>query len=373
MLRKIALLIFLISLCSTTSMDISNHMNVLWGMGNNKAYAIPIEPVPEPDTQREERTPIPSIKKQSEYVLNGHTSYVHSVAFSPDGKRIASGSDDKTIRIWDVLSGQQVQILNGHTGAVNVVMFSSDGKTIISGGDDESVRLWDSNSGMLIGRFPTNRGKVYAIGLNSFGMAAVGEWTSRDINFFNIMTGQRIRTISEADRLGIFCIAFHPNGRIMASSGSDEKISLWDSSSGQIFKTLMDKSETIKGSTRAVSFSPNGIYVASAGEDETIRIWDVNTGSITTKLKGHPNGVHSVAFSPNGRYIASAGGWLSSEGRDEIIVGLWDVTSGKLIKSFKSHQNGGVTSVAFSPDGRRIASASLDKTVRVYDVSEFIK
>ncbi len=234
-----------------------------------------------------------------------------SVAFSPDGKRIVSGSWDQTVRVWDAQTGQELSPLKGHTGEVFSVAFSPDGKRIVSGSGDRTIRVWDAQTGQ-----------------EAFSLKG----------HTSIVTS----------------VSYSPDGKRIVSGSQDKTVKVWDAKTGE--EALSLKGHT--GSVFSVAISPDGKRIVSGSGDATLRVWDAQTGQELFPLKGHTRAVYCVAFSPDGKRIVSGSG-------DRTLL-LWDAQTGQELFPLKGHTDG-VTCVAFSPDGKRIVSGSGDPTLRVWD------
>jgi WD40 repeat protein len=236
------------------------------------------------------------------------------VAFSPDGRLLASGGADAKVKLWEVASGQEVRTLRGHKALVWSVAFSPDGRLLASGGADSTVKIWE------------------------------------------VASGRTVRTLSGHNSWVISSVAFSPDGRLLASGSGDNTVKVWEVASGQEVHTLTGHTNVVK----SVAFSPNGRLLASGGNDKTVKVWEVASGRTVRTLTGHTDWVLGVAFSPDGRLLASAS--------TDKTVNLWEVNSGQLLRTLSGHTDH-VRSVAFSPDGRLLASGGNDKTVKVWEVS----
>ena len=285
--------------------------------------------------------------------LEGHSGSVRSVAFSPDGSRIVSGSDDNTIRLWDTQSGDNIATLEGHSFRVNSVAFSPDGSRIVSGSDDNTIRLWDTQSGDNIATLEGHSFRVNSVAFSPDGSRIVSGSDDNTIRLWDTQSGDNIATL-EGHSEWVNSVAFSPDGSRIVSGSYDNTIRLWDTQSGDNIATLEGHSEWV----RSVAFSPDGSRIVSGSYDNTIRLWDTQSGDNIATLEGHSEWVRSVAFSPDGSRIVS--------GSYDNTIRLWDTQSGDNIATLEGH-SGSVRSVAFSPDGSRIVSGSDDNTIRLWD------
>ncbi|KZP24201.1 WD40 repeat-like protein [Athelia psychrophila] len=292
-------------------------------------------------------------------VLEGHISGVYSVAFSPDGQRIASGSFDLTIRIWDALTGALVAgPFEAHTEDIRSVVFSPDSLCIASCSNDKTVRIWDVKTGTLIaGPFKGHTDHVCSVAFSPDGQRIASCSDDQTIRISDAKTGILITGPFKGHTDGVRSVVFSPDGLHIASGSNDMTIRIWGATTGALIV------EPLKGHTHqvlSVVISPDGQRLASGSIDRTIRLWDAKTGAlIAGPFEGHTSLVHSVAFSPDSQHIAS--------GSYDQTIRIWDAKTGSLTAGPLKGHTSWVYSVAFSPDGQRVASGSADNTIRIWD------
>ena len=283
--------------------------------------------------------------------LRGHRLGAESLAFSPDGRTLASGGFEELF-LWDTATGIRKATLVGQTSSVENVVFSPDGRTLTSSGVmlDDGPRLWDAISGVHLKTLISDPIGVDSMVFSPDGRTlAAGGYTDEIPNagkvvLWDVGTRQHRKTLT-GHTLSVYSLAFSPDSRTLASKSFDGTIRLWDANTGQHRKTL--KHSTGMGDSTDVVFSPDGRTIASGGWQE-IRLWDANTGKHKGTLTGDiSNNVHSTVFSPDGRTIAGA----------SHLAHLWDANTRKHKKTLKRpiYPKGPTESVIFSPDGHTLA------------------
>jgi WD40 repeat protein/tRNA A-37 threonylcarbamoyl transferase component Bud32 len=295
------------------------------------------------------------IHDESLMTLRGHEGQVNCAIFSPNGRRIITCGDDKTIKLWDLTTGQQLMTFRGHSSSIYALAVSPDGKHIASGSNEGIIKLWDVETGAEVITLGGHRYPILALAFSPDGkqVASGSDSYDRNIVLWDAQTGTQLTTLRGHREVN--ALAYSPDGKRLASGSGDWTIKLWDVQTGTEVTTLRGHGNWV----RAVGFSPDGKRIVSGSWDKTIKVWDAETWRTLTTIHGHDGPVLSVAFSPDGKTIASGG--------YDNTIRVWDADSGDELKTFHGH-NSSVNSISFSPDGINLISASSDGAVKLWDM-----
>jgi WD40 repeat protein len=287
-----------------------------------------------------------SIDGKELQTLKGHISDVYSVSFSPDGKKLASGSRDETIRIWSI-DGSELQTLKGHSQSVNSVVFSPNGKQLATASNDSTVKIW-SVDGKELQTLKGHSASIYGITFSPDGQKLASASNDKTVKIWSI-DGKELQTL-KGHTYWVNSVAFSPDGKQLASASWDSTVKIWNVDGKEL--------QTLKGHTnvvRSVTFSPEGKQIVTASYDGTVKIWSIDGKDLQT-LRGHSVEVINAVFSPDGKQLASSS--------SDPTVKIWNV-DGREMQTLKGHTDA-VRSIAFSPDGKQLASASWDKTIKIW-------
>jgi WD40 repeat protein len=288
--------------------------------------------------------------------LNGHSSYVNTLAISPDGQTLVSGSADKTIKIWNLSTGQEIRTLAGHSNPVNSIVISPDGQTLVSGSADKTIKIWNLSTGQEIRTLTGHSNPVNSLAISSDWQTLVSGSADKTIKIWNLSTGQEIRSIT-GNFSYVNALAISPDGQTLVSGNADKAIKIWNLSTGQEIRTLKGHSSYVD----CLVISPDGQTLVSGSADKTIKIWNLSTGKEIRTLIGHSSWVKSLAISPDGQTLVS--------GSADKTIKIWNLSTGQEIRTLKGHSSQ-VNSLAISSDRETLVSASADKTIKVWRISK---
>jgi RNA polymerase sigma factor (sigma-70 family) len=295
--------------------------------------------------------------------LRGHTDEVHSVAFSPDGRRLTSAGADGTVRVWDAETGKEIRALHSDKQAIWSLAVSPDGKLLAAGAAEGTLRLWELSSGQEIRVLRGADKPMRSVAFSPDGQLLVSASEDRTVRLWDAATGQEVRRLDVKDagaERASAAVAFAPDGRTLAAAVADKSVSLLQVPDLRIRARYERNTERID----ALAFTPDGKVLATGSADKTVHLLDVATGKELRRIVGHSDAVLSVAFSPDGNLLATA----SADG----TVKLWDAATGKEVATLKIQNQRAVWSVTFAPNGKRVVTADANRAVQIWSVEGVI-
>jgi WD40 repeat protein len=286
--------------------------------------------------------------------LKGHRNGVWSVAFHPSGDLLVSGSNDSTVKLWNPHTGESIRTLRGYSTGIKSLAFSPDGQSLVSGGDNRKINLWSLSTGKCLRMFEGHSSWIWSVVFSPNGQLLASSSNDNTIKLWQTSTWKPSKTL-QGHRSLVFAVAFSPDGRMLASASDDTTARLWDVQTGECLKTLPQG-----GRVWTVAFSPDGQLLACGHGERLVSLWEIATGNCLRVLTGHTSLTFATSFSPDGRLLAS--------GSDDKTIRIWDVESGGCLQTLDGH-SGSIWSVAFSPAGDILASSSNDTTVKLWSVA----
>jgi hypothetical protein len=297
-----------------------------------------------------------------------HRAWVNCATFMPDGRRILSASGglrihnklkedaDRSMRLWDSLTGQTIQHFAGLTFIVNCLAITADGSRVLVGSREGDVYLWDVDTGKIVRRFESAMKMVTSLAVSPDGRYALSGSDDKYLRLWDMATGRRLNSL-RAHGKGITCVAYSQDGRLAITGSADRSLRLWDIQNARVIRSFEGHSKPVL----CLALSPDCRFVLSGSSGSSIRMWDAERGKIVRRFEGHTDQVHSVAISPNGK--------LALSGSTDHTARLWDIEAGEEIRKLQGHTDE-VRCVLFSPDGSQALTASRDTTIRLWRVPQ---
>jgi len=294
------------------------------------------------------------LRSRIRLTLRGHgDGSVFSVAWSPDGQSILTGSDDMTAKVWDAQTGQELLTLQGHAHVINTLAWSPDGQRIVTGSADEIAKVWDAETGQVLSTLTGHDDYVNSVACSPDGQSILTGSDDMTAKVWDAQTGQELLTLQGHDG-SVFSVAWSPDGQRIVTGSRDQTAKVWDTEIGQELFNLIGHTHDVN----SVAWSLDGKQLLTGSEDQTAKVWDAQTGKELFTLTGHSEGVNSVAWSSDGQHIVT--------GSADETAKVWDAQTGKELFTLTGHDDK-VFSIACSPDGQRIVTGSVNNIAKAWD------
>ncbi|MEM6403489.1 MAG: NB-ARC domain-containing protein, partial [Cyanobacteria bacterium P01_D01_bin.116] len=280
------------------------------------------------------------------HTLAGHSAWVESLAFSPDGQILASGSHDHNIRLWNIQTGQCLQVIAGHTSSIQSLAFSHDGTTLASGSNDKTIRLWNIQTGQCLQVLQGHTNNLTFVSFHPVDKKIISASTDNTVRLWNILTGECLK-IFNIQINWLLAVALSHDGKTLVTGSNGNSVKFWDIETGKCIKILSDYNSFVW----AIAFSKDDKTIVTGSEDNTIKIWDIDTGECLQSLHEHHQRVWVVDFNRDNRTLLSIS--------EDQTIKLWDISSRRCLKTLEGYSNW-ILSLAFSPNGQTLASSSQD-------------